>query len=133
MSQENIEVVKACYELFGKGDLEGILQYIDPEGEVIEPPKMPDAQTFHGQDGFIAAIGHWSGEFDDFQVEIERLIDAADDTVIAFVRQVARGKQSGVPVKTRVGNVYTFRDGRILRWEMFIPPEDALEAAGLSE
>ncbi len=125
-------MVKACFALFAEGDLEGILQYIDPEGEVIESPKMPDARTFHGHDGFIAAIGHWSGEFDDFQVELERLIDAGD-TVITFVRQVGRGKQSGVPVETRVGNLYTFRHGRILRWEMFAPPEEALEAAGLSE
>ena len=125
-------MVKACFALFEEGDLEGILQYIDPEGEVIESPKMPDAQTFHGHDGFIAAIGHWSGEFDDFQVELERLIDAGD-TVITFVRQVGRGKQSGVPVETRVGNLYTFRNGRVLRWEMFTPPEEALEAAGLSE
>ncbi len=132
MSQENVDVVMACFALFGKGDLEGILQYINPDGEVIESPTMPDAQTFHGHEGFITAIGHWSGEFDDFQVEIERLIDAGD-TVITFVRQVARGKHSGVPVETRVGNVYTFRNGRILRWEMFVPPEKALEAAGLSE
>jgi ketosteroid isomerase-like protein len=132
MSEENVEVVKACYDLFAKGDFEGILQYVDPEGEVIESRQMPDAQTFHGHDGFLAAIDHWAGEFDDFQIEIERLVDA-EDAVIAYVRQRARGRQSGVPVETQVANVYTFRDGRVVRWQMFTDFEEALEAAGLSE
>ena len=132
MSQENVEVVKACYDLFARGDIQGVLRYVDPEGEVIESPRMPDAQTFQGHDGFVAAIEHWSGEFDDFQVEIERLIDDRD-AVIAYVRQCGRGMQSGVPVETRVANLYTFRGGRIARWEMFLTLEEALEAAGLRE
>jgi ketosteroid isomerase-like protein len=132
MSQENVEVVKVCYDLFARGDIQGMLRYVDPEVEVIESPQMPDAQTFQGYEGFVAAIEHWSGEFDDFQVEIERLIDERD-AVITYVRQRGRGMQSDVPVETRVANVFTFRSGRVARWEMFLTLEGALEAVGLRE
>jgi hypothetical protein len=38
----------------------------------------------------------WTEQFDDFSLQVERLIDAGDDRVVALIRQSATGKESGV-------------------------------------
>jgi ketosteroid isomerase-like protein len=45
----------------------------------------------------------------------------------------ARGKASGLEVDRLSGWVATFRDGRVLRFEIFLDPVEALEAVGLRE
>ncbi len=81
---------------------------------------------------YFANPGSSAGEFDDFRVEIERLIEA-QDSVIALVNQRGRGRQSGVPVEIQVANLFRFEDGKIAKWQMHVTLEEALEAAGLSE
>ena len=40
----------------------------------------------------------WTEQFDDYSFQVERLIDAGRDRVVALVRQAGTGKESGVPV-----------------------------------
>jgi hypothetical protein len=40
---------------------------------------------------------------------------------------------TGLPVDMSFGQVFTLRHGRQVRMEMYASPEEALEAAGLSE
>jgi ketosteroid isomerase-like protein len=49
------------------------------------------------------------------------------------VRFHGRGRASGVEVETRFYEVYTLRDGKVLRIDEYEHRAEALEAAGLSE
>ena len=49
------------------------------------------------------------------------------------LRQWGRGKGSGVPVEYRFFGVWTFRDGKVIRYKGFNERAEALEAAGLRE
>ena len=46
---------------------------------------------------------------------------------------MGRGKGSGVEVEADFAFVFTIRQGKLLRWQMFTSREEALEAAGLPE
>ena len=66
-------------------------------------------------------------------LEVEELIDAGGK-VLVLIRFGGRGKASGVNVEALVWNLWTFRDGKPVKWTYF--GEDraqAFEAAGLSE
>ncbi len=132
MSLENVEIVRRCYELFAKGDSEGLLEHIDPDIQISEPSQVPGASTFSGRSEFLQAIDHWAGEFEDFRIDVEQLIDGGD-VVVGDTRQHGRGKQSGVPVDIRVVNAFTLRDRKVVRWEMYATLDEALEAVGLRE
>lgn len=41
--------------------------------------------------------------------------------------------ESGAPAELRFGQVWTFRDGKVIRVDFYYEPNEALEAAGLSE
>ncbi len=49
------------------------------------------------------------------------------------MREEGRGSLSGATISQRNYSVYTFRDGKIARYEEFYEEQDALEAAGISE
>ena len=56
-----------------------------------------------------------------------------DDRVVAVVREVARGRASGIEVAGDWGYVMTIRDGRLARVEAYRNAENALAAVGLRE
>jgi ketosteroid isomerase-like protein len=71
-------------------------------------------------------------DFDEAHVEPQELIDAGD-SVLAGLTFRGRGKQSGVEVNMEVFQLWTFRDGKVIRGQGFFDREEALEAAGLPE
>jgi ketosteroid isomerase-like protein len=74
----------------------------------------------------------WTEDFE-WTIEIERVIDAGGDRVIAIYRQQAKGRTSGVPVELHMALVHELRDGQVVRMTNYLDPARALEAAGLSE
>ena len=63
-------------------------------------------------------------------MEPQDLIDAGDE-VVASVRLVGVGRQSGVETMANAAHIWTFRDGKIVRLTVFQTLQEALEAMGL--
>jgi ketosteroid isomerase-like protein len=55
------------------------------------------------------------------------------DRVVAVTRQRGRGSASGAGVELEYAQLIAFADGRIVRTEVYLDRERALEAAGLRE
>jgi ketosteroid isomerase-like protein len=89
------------------------------------------AGSYHGIDGVRSALDNWFEVWEWMRVEVVDLVDAGD-RVLVTLDQVAKGKGSEVEVEIRSYNVYAFRDGKLLRMELFTEREPALEAAGLT-
>ena len=132
MSQENVEIVRAAFDAYFRGDMESVLRLMDPEIVVMQPPEVPDGTTLHGHAGVMEAIAAWPEQWDDYQLEIVQIVDAGDHVAVR-THQRGRGKGSGVEVEDEIWFVLGFRDERIAEWRMFADERDALEAAGISE
>jgi ketosteroid isomerase-like protein len=141
MSQENVEIVRRLFgvylEALDRGDLDiwfdsddlaEDFEWVMPrEGGLGLPP------SYRGREGFREFMQAWTQEqFQDWSIELERLLDAGGNRVVAFFHQRAIGRVSGVPVDLRMATLYELEDGRILRMRHFLDREEALEAAGLS-
>ena len=88
--------------------------------------------TYEGHDG-LRRLGTEVGEvWEEFHVEPERFIDA-DPQVIVIEMRRARGRGSEVEVGSRSGVIWTLQDGKVVRMETDLDPDEALEAARLSE
>ena len=55
----------------------------------------------------------------------------AGDKVVVLVRQRGRSKAAGMPVDMSFAQVWTLRDGKESRMEMYSDPNEALKAVGL--
>jgi ketosteroid isomerase-like protein len=73
----------------------------------------------------------WTSAWDDWELEVEGLHDAGEKVVV-LVRQRGRSKAAGMPVDMSFAQVWTLRDGKEARMEMYSDPNEALEAVGLA-
>jgi ketosteroid isomerase-like protein len=133
MSQENVEAFREVIKAINERGADAGLDLLDAEIEFREDPKFPEAQVYRGRDEVVRNFREFAASFDYYRFEIEDLRDAGGDKVMALLRERARGKASGLEVDRRSGWVVTFRDGRVLRFEIFLDPAEALEAVGLRE
>ena len=94
---------------------------------------MPDLDPVYlGRDTVIRASRRYWGTWVEYHVEAEEILDAGQ-SVVVILHERGRGKGSGAPFEQRHPQLWTFRAGRIIRWESFRSRSEALEAAGLAE
>ena len=133
MSEDNLEVQRRGYEhLINTGEL--LEEIVDPEfvWDMSTFGAWPERQTYEGIEGMREFLATWVGAWDDWELIVEEL-HPAGDKVVAVVRQRGRAKATGLPVDMHFGQVWTFRDGKQLRMEMYATPDEALRAAGLED
>ncbi len=68
----------------------------------------------------------------ELRIEISEIRDLGE-RIVAIGHLRGRGKQSGAEVESSIGYVVEFKNGKVIRMDDYFDPEDALEAAGLSE
>ena len=133
MSQENVEILRRLFQRWATGDLRA--DCFDPDIEYLRTgtgnPIMEG--RWLGRDEVSTAMRDYIRAFSDLRIEAERIVDLGGDRVLVLTRHTARGKQSGVPIEHKIGDLFTMRDGRIVRYDSYWIRAEALEAAGLSE
>ena len=134
MSQENVETVRASWEAWMKGDATALLGILDSE-VVYEDDLLPDhaGETYRGVEGLIRAWSSWTEPWDDFETDLEWVRDAGRELVVSCHGARMRGRGSGITGEIRYAYVWRFRAGKIIYCKSFAEPNEALEAAGLSE
>ena len=132
MSQENVKIVGRMYDAYARADFDTALSCLDPEIEFSQPADEPGGGTYHGHRGVIEAFASWTAPWDDYMVEVENLRDCGDH-VLAQTRHRARGKGSGIDVEHVIFQVWTLRNGKVVRATMYYDEAEALEAVGLRE
>ena len=92
----------------------------------------PEQQVYEGIDGAKAFLSEWKDAWEDWELEVDGFYEAGDKVVV-LVRQHGRSKAAGMPVEMSFAQVWTLRDGKQTRMDMYSDREEALDAAGLSE
>ena len=117
MLRGNVEIVRR----FLVDDLDEALTYADPD-IVWNPVEESPAQGHHA---IRASTSRWKSEWNDYELIPEEFVDMGDRVVVT-VRLQARGRKSGVPVDARFYEVYTLRNGKIVRMDQFAERSEAL-------
>jgi ketosteroid isomerase-like protein len=134
MSQENVERVQEAVEAMNRGDFEAPLERAHPDIEWRTLDAFPDAGTYHGPEGVRAFFQTWLDTFRGFRLHLEKCEAVDEHHVIAMVRVSGEGAESGVEVASPpFFQLFEFRDGLLIRGQMFQTESEALEAARLPE
>jgi ketosteroid isomerase-like protein len=123
-----VEVVRQAWEAFARHDNESALRLYDADVELHGG--LDGSVTYRGLRGVREVFRDWLDAWDEWGSEVEEWIDAADN-VIAMIHVHGRGKQSGVPVERHQAHVWTLREGKLWRFQIFETNAEALEAVGL--
>jgi hypothetical protein len=132
MSQENVERYRQGIDAFNRRDLDAFLALADPAVIGTSRVLAIEGGTYEGHDGTREWWKALLGVFPDFRISIVWVRDAGNRTVAELHNQ-AHGEGSAAPLYEQVWQVSEWRDGLVVRWQMYTTREDAFEAAGLRE
>lgn len=122
------EKFRAGYAAVNRGDMPGVLSFLDPEIEWDMSRSFPDGPVYLGHNGVRRFFSDVNKLWDEFRLEIEELHAAGDDMVVIGWWS-ARGKGSTVPIRERGGWVWRMRAGKAVRMRFYLNPLEALDAA----
>ena len=132
MSEENVDAVRRFYDAWSRGELPGPANLIADEIEYVNPTRAVEPGTRRGLAEFSQAVKSMFEPWDTWDIEPEQL-RAVGNQVAVVVRYRARVGGSGANVEARESALWTFHNGKVIRYVWFQEPSEALEAAGLSE
>jgi len=134
MSQENVELCKRAFRVFERLDVEGGLEYLDPE-IVFQSAIVSSAEgnSYRGHDGLRRWAAEAESAFAELRTVADEWRDLGSDHVLMLGRVYARGRESGADVDAPVAFLCTLRDAKLAHVTGFLNHDEALEAAGLSE
>jgi ketosteroid isomerase-like protein len=130
--EENLAVMREFYDRWGRGETEGWEEVFDPDVEWHTAREDPDADVHRGIPAVRAMFESWTEAVGPMR-GIPKEMRASGDRVFVWQQTVGRGMASGVEVVWEGAYVWTLRDGRIVRVQIFFDRGEALEAAALSE
>ena len=117
MSQENVDKLEVIFDLLFDGRPLGP-DLIADDVEWINPPDAVEPGTRSGAVAFNDAIASIFAAWDDVRFDAERVIDDGDRVVAIGVLH-GHVHSSGMEIDSPHGQVWTFRDGRVVRMQWF--------------
>ena len=134
MSQSNVDLAKRVYELFGRGDIPGVLGLFDAQIEWREAegnPYQPDGAAWIGpQDILNKLFMRIGAEWDGFTVT-PRSFTPMEGGVLVEARYTGTFKPTGRSVDVQVAHVWRVRDNKLTHFQQYADTA-ALHAAMIS-
>jgi ketosteroid isomerase-like protein len=128
--EEMIAALRRLHEAFNRGDVEAVVQMVDPDVEFVRTGGMSSLKG-------IAPLREWM-EPDAIEEQRAEPLDfrVKGDKVLVRVHATGRGAGSGIEIDAVTYAVYTLDDhGLVKEMQGFLPHQEAeaLKAAGLTE
>ena len=128
MKRAATKVVREFYAAHEAGDLATRQSLLDPDFEFI----LLDGSVVHGRDGLLRALDDMADQFRTYDVHASRFIDVDDATVVVAVARSAVTHRGDMPVTDRFAQLFSVRDGYVVRVQSFRTVDDALASVGAS-
>jgi ketosteroid isomerase-like protein len=135
MPQENVDAFKRGLEAGNRGDVETLLEELDPEVEwhsALHALMGGEQTVFRGHDGVREMLRDLNEAFGEMHIEISEIRDLGDG-LVAIGRTRGRGKASGAETEMPLAFVTEVKNGKTISIRAFLDHKEALAAAGLSE
>ncbi|MEK6328586.1 MAG: nuclear transport factor 2 family protein [Actinomycetota bacterium] len=137
MSQENVEIFRRAFKQFTREGWEPLMGTVW-DSEIVwnmSPTGIPGLGTYRGFDELRSFFEDWFGAFpfEEWEQELDEVIDCGEQIVVALTRQRGHGSTSGAVTQLEYAQVIKFRGGKVVEVDIYLDRARALEAAGLSE
>src|ERR687892_378837 len=129
ISEQNVEIVRALFEVWNAADMDAFRELYDPDAIVRTVEDWPEPGPYVGREAAMRFHEQLRDTWDvNTLVPISDFIDAGDRVA---VRYIWRAAGHGPDLSMEVTLVFRMRKGRIVYQEFFWDHTEALEAVGL--
>jgi ketosteroid isomerase-like protein len=132
MAQADIDTLRAEYEAISRRDWDSLFSGAHADFEFKTPDRGLGPQTVPGPEQARRAMQDFFAPYEEVLAEPQEFFDRGDRIVVYFLQR-CRPKGSNAAVEIRAAHLWTMRDGKAARLEIFPEREKALESAGLLE
>ncbi|MGZ3582743.1 MAG: nuclear transport factor 2 family protein [Ktedonobacterales bacterium] len=134
MHEHIIAGLRRAYAAFGRGDIQGAIDAVEPAPDIlwIEPEEFYAGGTYHGPEGVARYLTLSYSASEKVQSVPEEFLEIGD-WILVLVHFQAWPKGGGQPREGHIADVYTVRDGKIIRMQAYSDPEAARRAVGLPQ
>ncbi len=127
--EKNVELVRDGFEKLAEGGVEAMLDFVHPEFEVTTPQSLAsEPGTYRGHDGLRRYFDSFYEAMDEVRFEPHELT-AVGDRVVADFTLHARGRTTGLEAEQRAFMLWTLKDDKAYRLELFTDRDEAIAAA----
>jgi ketosteroid isomerase-like protein len=130
MSEANAKTVHELYEAFGRGDVPFIIGALDLEVEWWEAESFiyADGNPYVGPNSVLHGVfGRINDEWEWFKVLPNEVLDAGD-TIVSHGYYNGVFKRSGREARAQFAHFFTFRDGKITKFQQYTDTAQFLAA-----
>jgi ketosteroid isomerase-like protein len=134
VTAEPVEVIHDQYAATNERDFERAMSFYADDVVLVVEEGFLNTGTFEGKE----AVGEWFGDWfrafgSDYRFTIGEIRELRPGLVFLIATYGGTGRASGAEVSDRRAYLYRVEDGEVARVQLFVKPEDALEAASLPE
>lgn len=119
----NVQIMQAGYEAFGRGDVEGVLAIFDPRIEWREAEGNPYGRgggTWIGGQAIVENLFvKLASEWDRFAASPSEFYDAGD-TVVVEGRYTGTYRATGKSIDAQLCHVWKLRDGKVTSFQQYV-------------
>jgi ketosteroid isomerase-like protein len=126
------DLLRETYDALGRRDFEVLARLADPGFEMDLTDRVINPASYRGAEGLARFLGEVDEVWASMDITVERVIERGDQ-VLALLDVTLKGRGSGVELEDRIAQLWTLRDGKLLRMQLRQDPGAALaefEAGG---
>jgi ketosteroid isomerase-like protein len=133
MEDSNVEIVRRAYAAWAKRDMDAAAEawHPDIEWDLTHWDEVPPGTRARGAPHVMALIAQWMATWRTYEITVDSY-EAAGDHVLLMVRRRARERETGASADRAAPQLWTFRDGQVVRIASYTDVDEARRAAGLS-
>jgi uncharacterized protein len=132
MATPNVEIVRAMFAAFERGDEEDLLSFAAPDVEIRPAWDSLSIEPTRGYDGFLEFWQEWPSFWHSYSVEPLEFVEAGEHVVVVL-HERARSRPEFAEVEDEFAHVWTIREGKVTAVRVYNQRADALKAVGLKK
>jgi ketosteroid isomerase-like protein len=121
------ELVRRAYAALAERDFETLGELAAPDFELDLTDRVFNPATYRGEDGLRQFLAEVDELWESMDMKVERLVER-DDEVLTLLAVDIKGRGSGLVLQDRIAQLWTARDGKLVRMRVY-----ADQAAALAE
>jgi ketosteroid isomerase-like protein len=129
MTSANVEIIRRGLDAYNRGDVEVVLETADPDIEFVPLRSLVVGGSYRGHEGIRQFFEDLDEEWEDRLIHNEEFREN-DDSVLLLGEFEARGRASGMQMRSPVAWLFRLRAGKVVRMQAYSDQEEALRALG---